>query len=402
MKKKIKVVHLSNFDVGIQIHMRNQMLYLRKQGYDISIICNPGQIVKGDMYTPDGIFVKAIAFSHKITPFKDLAALFKLISYFRKEKFDIVHTHTIKPGLYGRLAARIAGVPIVLHTIHGFHFHDEMHPLAVFIYKWVEKFGAFFSDLIFSQNREDIAVAEKSGIAPAGKLKYLGNGIDIDTFNPARVSPALVSKKRSELGFSESDKIVCMVGRLVAEKGFREYCEAVRIISKKGLPIKFIAIGAVHHKAGALDPRELIKKNKLEDTMFFLGRRNDVADIMAAVDLVALPSYAEGIPRVLMEAGAMGKPVVGTDVRGTREIVKDNITGRLIPVKDAVSLADAIVEIISDPNKMQNMGAAARELALDMFDERIYFRRTDREYRRLVKDKISEDKLEGLKPILVK
>jgi len=398
---KIKIVHLTNHEISLGIHMRNYMRYLRDQGYEVSIICNPGRFFKEDMVTEDGIFVKAIPFPHSITPLADLKTLWALYRYFRQERFHIVHTHTAKPGLLGRLAARLARVPIIIHTIHGFPFYDEMNPRMLWFMTNIERIGALFCDSMFSQNQEDMETAVGRGICPADKLHYLSNGIDVEHFHPALVRPELVTAKRAELGLSPEDKIIGMIGRLVREKGFFEYLEAARILKAQGKRVKFLAIGVVHRKQGVAidDLGALIRQYDLEDTVLFLGRRDDVPELIAAMDLIVLASYAEGIPRVLMEAAAMGKPVIATNVRGTREVVVDGVTGRLVPVKDPEALANAIVKVLADPARAAEMGQAARRRAEVRFDERDYFRRTDEEYRRLIETKLRLGQAYGLKAL---
>jgi glycosyltransferase involved in cell wall biosynthesis len=398
---KIKVVHLSNYDVGLRIHMRNYMRYLRDQGYDVSIICNPGRFLKGDTVTEDGIFVKAIPFPHRITPLTDLKTLCALYRYFGQERFDIVHTHTVKPGLLGRLAARLARVPIIIHTIHGLPFHDEMNPWMIQLLINAERIGARLCDSILYQSQEDMEKAVESGICLADKLHYLGNGIDVERFHPSLVRPELVMAKRAELGLSPKDKVIGMIGRLVREKGFFEYLEAAQILKARGERARFLAIGAVHRKQGVAidDLGVLIRQYDLEDTMLFLGHRDDVPQLMVAMDLVVLASYAEGIPRVLMEAAALGKPAIGTDVRGTRETIVDGVTGRLVPIKDPRALADAIVEVLADPARAAEMGQAARQRAEVHFDERDFFRRTDKEYRRLIETKLRLGQTYSLKAL---
>jgi glycosyltransferase involved in cell wall biosynthesis len=398
---EIKVVHLTNHEISLRIHTRNYMRYLRDQGYDVSIICNPGRFLKGDSVTEDGIFVKAIPFPHSITPLTDLKTLWALYRYFRQERFDIVHTHTAKPGLLGRLAASFARVPIIIHTIHGFPFYDEMNPRMLWLMTNIERIGALFCDSMFSQNREDMDTAVGRGICPADKLRYLGNGIDIERFHPSLVTPKLSASKRAELGLSPEDRVVGMIGRLVREKGFFEYLEAARILKARGERVKFLAIGVVHRKQGVAidDLGALIRRYDLEDTVLFLGRRDDVPELMAALDLVVLASYAEGIPRVLMESAALGKPAVGTDVRGTRETIVDGVTGRLVPARDPEALANAIVEMLADPARAAEMGQAARQHAEVHFDERDYFRRTDAEYRRLIETKLRLSQTYGLKAL---
>jgi glycosyltransferase involved in cell wall biosynthesis len=304
----------------------------------------------------------------------------------RQEKFHIVHTHTIKPGLLGRLSARIAGVPVVLHTVHGFYFHDLMHVNVIKFYATIERVGAMCSDLVLSQNREDIARAVKMRICQPAKVKYLGNGIDISTFTPERVTPELVMKKRKEIGIAPDRKIVCQIARLVDHKGYQEFFEAAKILKAKKLPVIFLAIGQKHYKNGAIDPHRMIEDMNISDYVRFLGERDDIPDLMAAMDLVVLASWGvEGIPRVMMECAALGKVAVATNVRGNREAVLHGETGCLVPPRDPRSLAEAIEELLNSPEKkIVKMGLAARKRAEEIFDERDYFEKTDQFYRQLL------------------
>jgi glycosyltransferase involved in cell wall biosynthesis len=392
----IKVVHVINSDIALRIHARNYFTYLRNQGYDVQVVCSPGELVKGDMVTDQGIVVKAIPFPSRYTPLNDLKALVQLVRHFRRQRYDIVHTHGVKPGLFGRVAARLAGIPIVIHTVHGFHYWDDMSDVENRLFIWIERFAARFCDLLLSQNREDIEFAVRERICPREKIRFLGNGIDVTRFRPDAVSADVAAATRRELGVAPGETLVGMIGRLVRLKGYFEYMQAARLLNERGERIKFLAIGAAHHKASTVSPPEMIAQYGLEDRMQFLGMRDDIPELMAAMDVVVLASYAEGIPRVLLEAAAMGKPAVGSDVRGTREVIVDGETGYLVPTRDAPALADAISKLAADPAQMRSMGKTARRRAEAHFDERFFFWRTDHEYRRLTEAKLSKLRLQGL------
>ncbi len=397
--RKIKVVHVLNYDFGlIQIH--NYMLYLRDQGYDVSIICSPGQRLKGDMYTPEGIFIKAIRFSSAITPLADLRTLWQLYRYFRKQGFDVLQTHTVKPGLLGRLAGRLTGIPVIVHTVHGFHIYEGMSPLQRKFYIWIEKIAAPFCDSILSVSREDIELALGEGICPADKISYLGMGADMSRFDVGCFSAEDVTRMKRELGIDPDEAVVTMIGRLVKEKGFIEYFEAAKIIKDKGGKAKFLSVGPTQDKATAVSPTALANEFGLESEILFLGLRLDIPELMSVTDVLVLPSHGiEGLPRVLIEAAAMGKPVVATDTRGCREVVEDGKTGILVPMKDSQALADAILELLSDKERASQMGKAGRERVVALYDERRYFWKTDAEYRRLLKAKLPAVDLRSLKAI---
>jgi glycosyltransferase involved in cell wall biosynthesis len=397
---RIRVAHVTNFDLGIGIHMRNYLLYLQEQGYDLTVVYHPGQYLQGDGVTDFGIPVKAMTFQRRISPLADLKALVSLIRYFRHERFDIVHTHTVKPGLLGRVAARLAGVPVIIHTIHGFYFHEHMRPPVMRFYVLMEQIGHRCGDLLLSQNQEDLAFAIGHGICRPEEIAMLGNGIDVRSFDPAQVTADTIAAKRAEIGIAPGEPVVGMIGRLIREKGFFEYAEAARILAQRGVTARFLAVGATQpDKTGAIDPRELIEGYGLKDTFLFLGVRRDIRELIATMDVLVLASVAEGVPRVVMEAAAMGKPVVATDVRGTRETVVDGETGLLVPYAAPQALADAIQKLLSDRELAQQMGSAARARALSRFDEQLYFRKTDWEYRRLLALNAPDRSLTYLRPI---
>ena len=395
----IRVAHIMNSDIGLRVHAHNYFSYLRDQGYDIHIVSSPGEFVKGDTVTEEGFVVKTIPFPSRYTPVHDFKAFLQLVRYFRQQRYDIVHTHMVKPGLLGRIAARLAGTPIVVHTVHGFHYWDDMSHLENRLFIWIERLATRFCDLLLSQNHEDIEFAVREHICPPDKIRFLGNGIDITRFRPDAVSAAAAAAKRHELGVAPDEKLVGMIGRMVRLKGYLDYLQAARLLCERGERIKFLAIGATQDSATALSPQELITQYELQGRLQFLGMRQDIPELMAAMDVLVLASYAEGIPRVLVEAAAMGKPTVGTNVRGTREVIVDGETGYLAPPRNPAALADAISRLLADPARAREMGRAARQRAESHFDERFYFWRTDREYRRLIEDKLSAAHLRKLKQI---
>ncbi|MGD2164525.1 MAG: glycosyltransferase family 4 protein [Anaerolineae bacterium] len=395
----VKVAHIINSDLGLRIHGRNYFSYLQAQGYDLQIVCSPGDLVKGDMVTEDGIVVKAISFPSRYTPVQDLVALMQLVRHFRQQNYDIVHTHGAKPGFLGRIAASLTRTPVVVHTVHGFHYWYGMTGFEKRFFIWLERLVAPLCDSLMSQNQEDMEFAVRRRICQPEKIHYLGNGIDIGRFRPEAVAPEAVSVTRRDLGVDSGETLVGMIGRLVRLKGYFEYVKAAQLLHHRGERVRFLAIGATQDKNTQISAPAMIARHGLQGIMQFLGMRDDIAQLMAAMDIVVLPSYAEGIPRVLMEAAAMGKPAVGTDVRGTREVIVDGETGYLVPVRDAPALADAISRLASNPTLRRQMGEVARRRAEERFDERFYFWRTDREYRRLIKAKLATVRLRGLKEL---
>lgn len=383
--QKGKVAHVTTIDMAVRFLLLNQLLYLKEKGYEVSAICSPGRWIP-EIETA-GIPVKAVDMKRRISPLADLVALWQLFSYFRKEGFVIVHAHTPKAGFMGQLAAKFAGVPVIVRTLHGFYFHDGMHPAVRNFFAGLEKIAALCSDSILSQNSEDIEIAIREGICEEERIKYLGNGIDITLFDPRRISAEEVTLKRREIGIRKNERVVGIVGRLVEEKGYLEFFQAARIIKAKMPNIKFLVVGPIEkEKRDALSP-DIAKDYGLGDDVIFLGMRRDMPQLYAMMDVFVLPSHREGFPRTLMEASAMAKSVVATDIRGCREVVRDGETGILVPVKDADALAEAILGLLQDPETAKKMGQAGRRRAEEFFDERKVFQRVEAEYDRLLREK---------------
>jgi glycosyltransferase involved in cell wall biosynthesis len=233
----------------------------------------------------------------------------------------------------------------------------------------------------------DLAVKEK--ICPAGQLHYLGNGIDLSRFDPDNIQPSEVMTLKHELGISPQQKVIGFIGRSVKEKGICEFIEAANQLKRLGVQAKYLIIGPQQpEKRTAINSCELLRMCEAKEDLIFLGYRNDIPVLLALMDMITLPSYHEGIPRCLMESAAMGKPVVATRIRGIRETVLDGKTGILVPSRSSLDLANGILKIISNPKLQAELGRNAREHALKNFDERLFFERTDIEYRRLIQEKL--------------
>jgi glycosyltransferase involved in cell wall biosynthesis len=322
-----------------------------------------------------------------LTPLADLRSLWRLCWVMRRERFTIVHTHTPKAGLLGQLAAGMAGVPVVVNTLHGFYFHDHMRRAARRFYITLEKVAARCSDRILSQNREDIATALRERICAAEKIDHLGNGIDLGVFDPGRITPETTRALRRELRIQPGAKVIGFVGRLAARrKGFLDFLRAGAELVKRLPHVCFVIAGSSDPgKPDAVHP-EVAKEFGIWEQCRFLGLREnaELPALYALMDVLVLPSLFEGIPRVIMEAAAMGVPAVATDVKGNREAVIDGRTGYLVAFADVPALAGAIEKLLRHPDQARRMGEEGRRLALESFDERRVFDRVRREYLELL------------------
>jgi len=293
----------------------------------------------------------------------DLRAARSLWRILRRERPDVLHTHNPKPGIYGRVVGRLAGVPRVVHTTHGLYAApDDPLPKRLVVYG-LEAVASRFSHVELVQNPEDLELMRRWRIAPRRKLRLLGNGVDLDRFHPT--DPARRRAVREELGIQPGDVVVGLVARLVAEKGIPELIEAVE---RLGPPFRLLLVGPHDpEKADALAPA-LLRRATVSGAIL-TGHREDVDCLYAAMDVFCLPSHREGFPRAAMEAAASGLPVVATDIRGCRQVVDHGVTGALVPVGDPGALADALRRY-GDGEVRAAQGDAARAKAIAAFDER--------------------------------
>jgi len=383
---QVKVAHITTIDMALRYLLFGQLRNLKRVGYEVIGISAPGPEVPA--IEAGGIRHIPVALSRRtFTPLQDMKALWRLYRIFRRERFTIVHTHNPKPGLLGQIAARMAGVPIIVNTLHGFYFHDHMQPVLRRFYITLEKIAARCSDVILSQNREDIETAIREKICPPENIKYLGNGIDVQRFDPASLPLQDVARKRLEIGLPHGARVVGFVGRLVREKGLPELFAAARIVRAKVPDVRFLFIGPVDtHKSDALSPA-VAEDYGVAEICHFLGMRQDTPELYALMDVCVLPSHREGFPRAPMEASAMKVPCVVTDIRGCREAVEHGRNGLLVPLGDVQALADAIIELLTDQEKARRMGEEGRRMALERFDERLVFEKVKAEYARLLREK---------------
>lgn len=382
---KPKVAHVSTVDLSLRYLLLNQMRAIQAAGYDVTGISAPGPNVA--VVEEAGIPHIQVQMTRRFTPLKDLVSLLRLVRVLRRERFTIVHTHTPKPGLIGQLAARIAGVPIVINTLHGFYFSEHTPAHWRRFYITMEKIAARCSDMILSQNPEDIRTAIRERICPPERIKLLGNGIDVERFDPRCIDMEDLARTRREIGLPEEGLVVGFVGRLVTEKGVRELLQAARVVLRRFPQTRFLFVGHVdHEKPDAVTP-EVAEEYGVGAACVFAGVRQDMAMMYALMDVFVLPSHREGFPRSPMEASAMGVPCIVTDIRGCRETVIPEQNGLLVPVRDVEALAKALLDLLSDRDRRMQMGMRGRSLALERFDEREVFSRVVAEYTRLLSEK---------------
>jgi glycosyltransferase involved in cell wall biosynthesis len=362
----------------------NQLRAIEGAGFGVTAVSAPGSPV----VTLAGAGIRHIAVpfvrASGLTPLADLRAFLHLVRVFRRERFAIVHTHTAKPDLYAAIAARLAGVPIVVTTLHGFFFHDNMSRYWRRFYILLARLGGRFADVVLSQNPEDIDTNVRERVYDPAKMLFLGNGIDVERFARGRVDPAEVRRRRDALGIPVGAPVVGFVGRLVADKGIIELLQAARAVRQRFPEVRFLLVGMIDRAKRDVIQPEITAEYGLAEACVFTGHREDMPELYAMMDVLVLPSHREAFPRAPMEASAMGVPVIATDVRGCRTAVEHGRNGLLVPLKDAAALAGAIRSLLGDPGERARLGAEGRRLAVERFDERRVFEKVLATYARLL------------------
>jgi glycosyltransferase involved in cell wall biosynthesis/ribosomal protein S18 acetylase RimI-like enzyme len=362
-----KVAHVSTVDLTPRFLLLAQLRALRDAGFEVTSISAPGPWV-ADLES-EGIRHEAWPSATRAwDPRADARAFGELVGILRRGRYDLVHTHNPKPGVMGRLAARIVGVPCVVNTVHGLYAtpDDRVRRKApVLAAEWI---AARFSDLELYQSAEDLSWARRLGVVRTGRWTHLGNGLNLSTFEPSLAAGERVAKTRRDLGIADDELVVGTVGRLVAEKGYRELFEAAGPVRRRFPTARFVVVGDRDiDKWDALSEEEL---RRASADVLFAGWREDVPELMALMDVFVLPSWREGMPRSAIEAAASGTPLVLTDIRGCREVVREGVEGFLVPPRRPDLLARAIERLLDDPGLRVRMGEAARARAEDRFDER--------------------------------
>jgi len=350
------------------VFVEGQASYMRERGISVHAVSSPGELL--DRFgRVEQIPVHGIGMGRRITPLTDLAALVKLVRLFRRVRPTIVHTHTLKAGLLGMLAAWFARVPIRVYHLHGLMYPSKSG-FSRSLARWTEMYIARLAHRVICVGRSVMARACADGGFDPDTTTVLvegsANGLDALTrFNPDLVSERDRTDVRAALACPEKALLVGFVGRIARDKGIEELVAAWRSLRTEYPELHLIMVGPFEQETPvASETVELIES---DPRIYRLGWIHDMPRIYAALDLVVLPSYREGFPYVPLEAAAMGLPVVATRVGGCEDVVVDGKTGTLIPPRDATALEEALRAYLRDPDLRRTHGAAGRARVVEDF-----------------------------------
>ena len=378
-----KLIRITTIPLSLEKLLEGQLTYMN-QYYEVTAVAAEKERLEkyGEKNKVNTFWVEM---TRAITPVQDIKAVWKLYNFFKKEKPEIVHTHTPKAGIVGMLAAKLAGVPLRLHTVAGLP-RMETTGTKRKILDQVEKFTYKLATKVYPNSRGLKDIILKEGFVIEDKLKVLGkgssNGIDTRYFDPFQFDDTQKKNKRQSLGIPQEDFIFIFIGRLVSEKGINELVEAFNNLQAENQNISLLLVGPFEKE---LDPlkEETFKTIQLHEKIFTTGYQEDVRPYLAVSNALTFPSYREGFPNVVMQAGAMNLPAIVSNINGCNEIIVEGINGVIIPVKDTSALITAMKLFVENKNYTARLSSNARDEICKYYERKEFWQILLKEYKSL-------------------
>ena len=376
-----KLIRITTVHLSLKLLLTDQMKFMKTAGWDVLMVSSDGREVN-EVVKREGCPHHVIPFTRKITPFQDLYCIWLLIKLFKEERPDIVHTHTPKAGILGMLAAKMAGVPVRLHTVAGLPLMEasgaKRHLLDA-----VEKLTYACATKVYPNSIGLRNIILENNYAPPQKLKVLGegssNGIDTKYFDPGLFSDIEKAQFRKKLRLPLDDLVFIFVGRLVADKGINELVEAFVELQKTEKSVSLLLVGPFEQELDPIMDNNL-KIIKTHPKIVSVGFQEDVRPYLAVADVLAFPSYREGFPNVVLQAGAMGLPAIVSDINGCNEIVAENVNGCIIPVKDKIALKGAMQRLFKETSLREKLCSNSRSLVTKSYERKGFWKLLVEEY----------------------
>lgn len=378
-----KLFRITTVPISIEKLLGNQLTYMN-QFFEVTAISSDKKELER-VGKELGVKTYAVDMTRKITPLADLKSLYQMYHCLKKEKPHIVHTHTPKAGLIGMLAAKMAGVKVRLHTVAGLPLM-ETSGIKRILLNFIEKLTYACAMKVYpnSYGLKDFIL--KEGFCKEDKLKVIANGstngIDTNYFDPNLFSEEKKSNLRFELGIDENDFVFIFVGRLVKDKGINELVSAFlqTISDLKNFTSKLLLLGSVEQDLDPLLPSTLIEIRS-NPNIISVGYQKDVRPYLAISNVLVFPSYREGFPNVVMQAGAMGLPAIVSNINGCNEIIIESSNGVIVNVKNEVMLKQAMQKISEDNAFYKKLSKNARMMIVERYQQQIVWDNLLNEYK---------------------
>ncbi|GEM62186.1 glycosyl transferase [Sphingobacterium faecium NBRC 15299] len=385
-----KLIRVTTVPISLRVLLNGQLKFM-SNFFRVIGISSPGEDLE-NVKDAEGITVVPVNMSRKITPIADLQSLVLLYKILKKEKPLIVHSHTPKAGIVGMLAAKLAGVPIRLHTVAGLPLM-EATGVKRKILNFVEKLTYSSATKVYPNSKGLYDFILENNFIHPHKLKVIANGssngINTAHFSINQFDPRQIESLKLQLGINFDDFVFVFVGRLVGDKGINELVEAFKAlessVSSSG-SIKLLLVGPLETE---LDPLfdVTLKEIQSNPNIISVGFQKDVRSYFAISDALVFPSYREGFPNVVMQAGAMGLPAIVSDINGCNEIIVEGENGMIIPVKNAKAIQEAMSTLLLDEDYFSILKLNARKMISERYEQQVVWDALLKEYKELIKDK---------------
>jgi glycosyltransferase involved in cell wall biosynthesis len=385
----MKIIRTSTIPLSLNVLLKGQLKFF-SEFYEVVGIASEGQLLD-ELEEREGIKTIEVNMERGISPLKDLISLYRLYKILKIEKPVIVHSITPKAGLLTMLSGKMAGVPVRIHTFTGLIFPTRKGMVQKLLIR-MDQLLCWAATHIYPEGqgvKKDLInykITSKS-------LKVIGNGnvngIDLNYFSPEQVSQAQKELLKKELNIEDSHFVFVFVGRLVWDKGINELVRAFSLVNNKENPqhrFKLLLVGPLEQD---LDPLPADTLNEIENNLDIInvGFQKDVRPYFAISDVLAFPSYREGFPNVVMQAGAMGLPSIVSDINGCNEIIIEGKNGLIVPVKNTDKLTEAMQRMKSDPEYYQQLKMNARPMIESRYEQSVIWNALLSEYKKLLKER---------------
>ena len=383
-----KLIRITTVPLSLKVLLKGQLRFMASNGFDVKGVSSEGEELR-EVHENEGIAVEAITMSRKITPFQDLKSLWEMWNFLRKEKPQIVHTHTPKAGIIGMLAARLAGVPHRLHTVAGLPLMEAAGTKRK-ILNFVEKLTYSSATRVYPNSKGLYDFILQNNFTQSNKLKIIANGssngIDTTFFSPDQVTEIERVTLREKLNIQPDDFVFVFVGRIVSDKGINELIKAfseLQTVENKPTGTKLLLVGGLENDLDPLNPETLAEINQNKD-IISVGFQQDVRSFFAIADALVFPSYREGFPNVVMQAGAMGLPSIVSDINGCNEIIIEGENGLIIPSKNVEKLKEKMLTLAKDKNLHTKLKGNSRRMIENRYEQSVVWNALLEEYEGLL------------------
>lgn len=358
-----KLIRITTVPMALRYLLPGQMHFMTRHGFDVLMISADGKELP-DVVRNEGCPHVIVPMTRKITPLQDLVCLVKLIRIFRKEKPDIVHTHTPKAGLLGMMAARLCGIKVRIHTVAGLPLMVEKG-FKYRLLKFIEKLTYSSASHVWPNSRSLMDFILNKKLCNAGKVGMIArgstNGINISRFNREVLDEKVLNGIKAQIHYSLQHKYLLCIGRLVVDKGIVELVNVFVQLQKKDASLRLILVGGYEPSLDPLPPATL-QQIENNEAIIHISWTDDVAYYMALANYFVFPSHREGFPNVLLQAGAMGVPIICSHITGNIDIVTNNETGLIFDRGNEQQMDKLLQYAITHPQHMQSMAAKLQQL----------------------------------------